>query len=96
MIPPYQLRVPEHVRTLIRMLHPDLKRKVRAALALIILEPESGKALRKDLEGLSSFPVGKLRIIYRGSSSRTVEVIAIGPRKIIYEETLRLIRRQED
>ncbi len=95
MIPLYQLRVPEHVRSLIRTLHPDLKRKVRAALELIILEPESGKALRKDLEGLSSFPVGKLRIIYR-RSSRTVEVIAIGPRKIIYEETLRVIRRQED
>jgi mRNA interferase RelE/StbE len=93
MIPPYQLRVPEHVRTLIRTLHPDLKRKVRAALELIILEPESGKALRKDLEGLSSLPVGKLRIIYR-RSSRMVEVIAIAPRKIIYEETLRLIGRQ--
>jgi mRNA-degrading endonuclease RelE of RelBE toxin-antitoxin system len=54
----------------------------------------AGKALHEDLAGLCSFRVGKLRIIYR-PSSRVLEVITIGPRRDIYTETLRLIKRDQ-
>lgn len=79
---------------MIRTLHPDLKRKIRSALSQILREPTSGKALQDDLAGLWSFPVGKLRVIYR-PSSRVLEIVAIGPRRDIYTETLRLLRREE-
>ncbi|MFQ5882256.1 MAG: type II toxin-antitoxin system RelE/ParE family toxin [Candidatus Methylomirabilales bacterium] len=91
---PYRLRLPEDLRSLIQCLHPDLKRKVRAALEQILQHPYSGKALREDLAGLRSFPVGKFWIIYR-PSSRSIEIVAIGPRKNVYKDTLRLIRREE-
>lgn len=94
MTPPYRLKLSEETRSLVQHLHPELKRKVRAALEQILQDPYSGKALREELEGLRSFPVGRFRIIYR-PSLRTIEIVAIGPRKNIYEETLRLIRQEE-
>jgi len=92
MPPPSRLKLSEETRSLIRHLHPELKRKVRAALEQILRDPCTGKALRDDLRGLHSFPVGRLRIIYRLFPS-IIEIVAIGPRKTIYENTLRLIGR---
>jgi mRNA interferase RelE/StbE len=91
---PYRLRVPASVAELVRGLHPDLKQKIRAGLDLIRSDPAAcGKPLRDELANLRSLRVGRVRIIYRLGRRRTVDVIAIGPRRTIYEETLRLLRR---
>lgn len=89
--PLHRLRVPEDVVELIRDLHPDIKQKIRVALEQIIAEPHSGKALRDELHGLRSFRVGRLRIVYRLTANRLVELVAVGPRESIYEETYRRI-----
>ncbi len=93
----YALRVPAHVTDLIRGLHPQIKRKLRAALADIIANPLAGKALKDDLAGLQSFRVGKFRIVYRigdrAATNHRIELVACGPRERIYEETYRLIAR---
>ena len=79
---------------MMRRLHPDLKRKVRASLATISRNPHAGKPLRDELEGLRSLKLGRSRIIYRTlDEERTVEIVAIGPRASIYEETYRLVGR---
>ena len=50
--------------------------------------------MREELDGLRSFRVGRIRIIFRLlDEERTVEIVAIGPRTNIYEETYRLIGR---
>ena len=84
------LKVPAEVRSLIRRLHPQLKRKVRAGLADILEDPDCGKALKEDLEGYWSLPIGRTRIIYRPGKS-SVEIVAIGPRETIYEDAFRQI-----
>ena len=89
----HRLRAPEEVRALIRHLHPELKKKVRAALQVILGNPDHGKALRDELLGLRSTRVGRLRIIYRVASA-SIDLVAIGPRRTIYEETIRLLRRE--
>ena len=93
----YSLRVPVHVAELIRGLHPQIKRKLRAALAEIVADPHAGKALKDELAGLRSFRVGKFRIVYRISvragRNRCIELVACGPRERIYEETYRLVVR---
>ncbi|OGL45306.1 MAG: hypothetical protein A2W05_08665 [Candidatus Schekmanbacteria bacterium RBG_16_38_10] len=76
-------------------MHPLLKKKVRAALDEILNNSSAGKALRRELEGLSSLRVGQLRIIYRVTSQEYIEIVAIGPRKVIYEETYRLIKKSQ-
>ncbi len=90
-----KLRVPDEVADLIRRLHPQLKRKIKAALQRITAEPSEGKSLRDDLNGLKSFKVSHFRIIYRISSDNYLEIVAIGPRKTIYEETFRIIQKEE-
>lgn len=91
---PRKLRVPGDTADLIRGLHPQLKRKVRAALEQIIANPHVGKALKDELEGLLSYRIGKFRVIYRVGKSRTIDVVALGPRARIYEETYRKIKRK--
>lgn len=90
----YRLRVPDRLEGLIQGLHPHLKRKVRAALDVIRADPVAGKELRDDLVGLRSFRVGRFRIIYRVAPRRLIELVALGPRRSIYEDTLRLLRRE--
>ena len=77
-----------------RGLHPNLKRKTRAALRILLNNPYEGKPLRDDFEGMRSYRVGRFRIIYRVSAKKHIEVVAIGPRKSIYEETLKILKRE--
>ena len=93
MIVGYKLKIPHETAGLIKNLHPDLKSRVKAALKSILQDPHSGKALKDELTGLRSFRIRRLRLIYRISSVKIIEIIAIGPRKNIYEETFRLIRK---
>jgi mRNA interferase RelE/StbE len=88
----YALMVPDHVSELIREMHPYLKKRVRAALKMVLSDPSSGKSLKKELAGLQSYRVGSFRIIYR-LSGRVIELVAIGPRRQIYDETYRILRK---
>ena len=73
--------------------HPTLKQQIRAALHVIMQRPAAGKALKNEVAGLRSYRVGRSRIVYRLAGERTIEIVAIGPRRTIYEETYRLLRR---
>lgn len=90
-----RLRIPDETARLIRSLHPQLKRKIKAALQTVLNGPDAGKRLKDELDGLRSFKVGKLRIVYRmPKEGKTVEIVAIGPRKTIYNETLRILQKE--
>lgn len=86
-----KLIVPRDIQNLIRKTHPDLKKKLRASLKMILSEPKTGKALMDELSGLRSLRVSSFRIIYRIRNAEQIELVAIGPRECIYEETFRLI-----
>ena len=87
-----RLKVPDDVAALIRGLHPDLKRKVRSALGDIVDDPAIGKLLRNELAGLRSCRVSRFRIVYRVAGA-TIEIVAVGPRRTIYQETWRRVRK---
>jgi len=89
-----KLSVLDEPARFIRTLHPEIKRKIKAALAEILASPsKEGKALRDGLKGLRRFRVGKIRIVYR-LTKNVIEIVSIGPRKTIYEETYRLLKRK--
>ncbi|HXW69133.1 MAG TPA: type II toxin-antitoxin system RelE/ParE family toxin [Dissulfurispiraceae bacterium] len=89
-----KLKMTDETAAFVCSFHPELKRKIKAALQVILNDAQAGKVLKDELEGLRSFRVGKFRIVYRiGAKGQTIEIAAIGPRKSIYEETLRLLRR---
>ena len=91
-----KLRVPAEIVELIRGCHPLLKGKFRAGLRHITTDPETGKALKDELEGLKSYRIGKFRIIYRTASQRIIDIVAIGTRQSIYGETYRIIKKETE
>lgn len=92
----YRLKVTDKTAELIRSLHPNLKTTIKTALKTIIEEPYSGKALKDGLEGLRSYRAKRFRIIYRvNPKSKQIDIVLIGPRKAIYEETFRLIQKEQ-
>ena len=91
----YKLRIPDELVTLIRGLHPQLKKKIRAALFEITNDPHTGKALKDELKGLWSYRIRRIRIIYKFSEKNFIDIITIGPRRNIYEETYRLLKKKK-
>ena len=91
----YILRIPDEIAGLIRGMHPQLKQKIKNALKKIITKPYEGKSLRAELKGLKSYKVSRFRIIYRLSPNNCIEIVAIGPRKTIYEITFYIINREK-
>ena len=53
-----------------------------------------GKSLKDELEGEKSYRVSRFRIIYQISTKNIIEIVAIGPRTTIYEETFRTIKKR--
>jgi mRNA interferase RelE/StbE len=92
MQPPMKIKLPVEVAGAIRNLHPQIKRKIRSGVEEIQADPTAGKQLRGDLAGYRSFRVGKIRIVYREKNG-IIEIIAIGPREVIYFETALLLKQ---
>ncbi len=91
----YRLRVPVETAAFLRKLHPKIKRHIKSALEMIVNDPFLGKPLKDDLEGLRSLRVKRYRIVYRVAVPfREIEIVAIGPKRNIYEDTFRLISRE--
>ena len=61
---------------------------------MILDDPASGKALKEELEGLRTFRVSRFRIVYRIAEPREIQVVAIGPRDRIYEDTFKQVRKE--
>lgn len=81
------------MRTVVRALHPEPRRKIWAAIDALRDDPFAGRPLHDDLAGLWRFPVGRLRIVYK-FDDKTIEVVWVDRRETIYED-LAARRRQE-
>ena len=73
-----------------------IKSQIRSALQAIMEDLFCGKSLKEELHGLRSYRVKKYRVIYKiVPEKKELEVIAIGPRRNIYEETFKIISKEE-
>jgi mRNA-degrading endonuclease RelE of RelBE toxin-antitoxin system len=64
----------------------DIKARIREALTSLESQPYAGKKLHGELRQNYSLRIGKIRIIYTISEKdKTIYIIAIGPRKKIYQ-----------
>ena len=86
------ISVPDYVARLVQSLHPHIKKKIRAAFQALIDDPFAGKSLKDECAGLRSFRVGRHRVIYRVPQKDRLEIVAVGSRESIYEETYRLLQ----
>ncbi|HLE40579.1 MAG TPA: type II toxin-antitoxin system RelE/ParE family toxin [Nitrospirota bacterium] len=90
------LHTSKETAELIRSLHPELRKKIHYGLQSIREDPCGGKPLQNELEGLRSFRVGKFRIIYRITEKRAIEIVTVGPRRTVYDETVRAIEKSKE
>ncbi len=87
-----KLIVSPELEKVVRLLPPEIKKKIRIALVEILEDPLTGKALVEELQGLRSYKLGKIRIVYRAEQDGRISIIAIGPRRSIYEKLILEIR----
>jgi len=88
----FRLNIVQAVREMIIHLPPSFKHKVKAALQSLAENPYHAKALRDDLAGLRSYRLARSRIILQIKGA-TVEIVAFGPRKDIYQRVATELRR---
>jgi mRNA interferase RelE/StbE len=92
----FQLDVPPHVAEVLRHLHPDIKRPIKAALRAIVEDPEIGEPLERELKGLLKYRVSRFRIAYTvDRTHRTIRVMAVGHRRRIYDDLTEMIRHNK-
>jgi mRNA interferase RelE/StbE len=90
---PFRPDIPPHVAEVIRSLHPDLKRSIKAAVRGIATEPECGEPLMRELDGLWKYRVRRFRIVYATDrKTRVIRLIAVGHRQSIYENLTAKLR----
>ena len=92
----YKLRMPDETADFIRHMHPEIKKKIKSSLEIILSDPHAGKSLKGELTGLKSFRTGRFRIVYKISSKQIIDIVFVGPRRIIYEITYRLLKKETD
>lgn len=90
---PFRPDIPPHVAEVIRSLHPDLKRSVKAAVRAIAADPGSGEPLLRDLDGLWKFRVRRFRIVYAiDRKMQVIRLMAVVHRRLVYEELSARVR----
>lgn len=91
----YSVRIPPAVASFVRHLHPNIKRRIRAALKELESDPHLGKPLKEDLQDLWSYRVSYYRIVYRIKREQiTIEIIEIAERNIVYQRVLEYLKRE--
>jgi mRNA interferase RelE/StbE len=92
---PFRPDIHPDVAEVIRSLHPDLKRSIKAAVRGIATDPECGAPLLRELDGLWKYRVRRFRIVYAiDRKKRVIRLMAVGHRRHVYEElAVRLTRK---
>ncbi len=86
----YQVKLAESADATITHLPPPIKQQITEAIRFLMITPMAGEPLKRELQGKWKFRVGGHRIIYElEPQHKIIHVIAIGPRRTIYEELMR-------
>lgn len=72
-------------------LHPETKRKVRAAIDAVRMDPTEGEPLERELSGFLKIVVGSWRVVYR-VEAQIVRVYAVGRRANVYSDLIDRLR----
>ena len=87
--------IPPSVAEVIRHLSPELKRSVKHAIRAISADPHCGDSLQRELADYWKYRVRRFRIVYSiDRAGRVIRIVAVGPRRTIYEEVAEQLRRK--
>lgn len=91
----YTVRFTKTVAERVSILHPEIKKDLRAAIREIGAQPNSGKVLQEELFGFLSYRFKRYRLVSRvDDATRTVTVYMFGHRRDVYELFSELVRQQ--
>ena len=89
-----KVRYTPEAASLILRLHPEIKRRVRRAIADLLADPFRGHALHVDLSGFRSYRVKGYRVLYQiNDRDACVEVYYVGRRRDVYESFQALLAK---
>jgi mRNA interferase RelE/StbE len=89
----YRVKLTPTAAKMFNLLHPDIKKQLKAILKILYDTPHLEKALQGELIGFRSLKMKRYRIIYQiDDSNKTIIVYTIGHRRDIYEIIAELIR----
>lgn len=93
-----RVRYTPEAASLIRKLHPEVKRRIRDGIKSLLENPLSGHELRFELSGFRSYRVKNYRILYRVNEENAfIDILFVGHRRDIYESfRLLLIEKKPD
>ena len=68
---------------------------MKSAIRAIAANPECGEPLQRELDGLRTYRVRRVRIVYAVEQKRRViRLMAVGRRRYVYEELTDRLRRK--
>ena len=83
----YRVEFTEAARSAVIHLPPAIKQEIKEGIRFLADTPLAGEPLKRELEGKRKFRIGRYRLIYQLESNRKVVlIVAVGPRRTIYEE----------
>lgn len=89
---PFRPRYTPEAASLIRKLHPEVKRRIRDGIRNLLGDPLLGHELRFDLSGFRSFRVKNYRILYQlNEQEGFIEIYYVGHRRDVYESLRALL-----
>ena len=69
----------------IKRLDPQVRRRVKAAIEALVVDPMRGKPLQLGLAGLRSLRTGDYRIIYKAEAGKLlILIVAVGHQREVY------------
>jgi len=93
---PLRPRYTPEAASLIRSLHPEVKRRIREGIRSLCENPIMGHELHFDLSGFRSHRVKNYRILYQVNDQEGfVEIYYVGHRRDVYESLRALLIEKE-
>lgn len=81
-----KVRYTSEAASLVRKLHPEIKRLIRQAIRKLLDNPLIGHELRFDLSGFRSYCVKGYRVLYQiNDRDGFVDIYYVGRRRDVYE-----------
>ncbi|MBI5525432.1 MAG: type II toxin-antitoxin system RelE/ParE family toxin [Deltaproteobacteria bacterium] len=88
----WRARYTKEGAAVIRTMHPEIKRRIREGIRMLLENPLLGHELHFELSGFRSMRIGGYRVIYQvNDAGHSIDVHHAGRRRDVYEDFRELL-----
>ena len=89
----YRVKLTVAAAGMLRQLHPEIRKSLKAALRELGRDPWQGKVLLGELSPCRSLKLKRYRVVYLvDEKAQEVKIVALGHRRDIYDTTGHILR----